>query len=313
MSKFCFGADMGGTTIKMGLFDEKGTLLDKWEIVTDKSNNGSNILSDIKNTIENKLQEKSISKSDVIGIGIDVPGPVTGNGIVNGCVNVGWGTFDVKSELEKLTGLKVEVANDANAAALGEMWQGGGKGHNSIVMVTLGTGVGGGIIIDGKIVAGFKGAGGEIGHITVNKDEPDFCNCKKKGCLEQYASATGIVKSAKRFMEKENTPSPLRDIPELTAKDVLDFAKEGDTLACQVMDFVCDCLGFALANISAVVDPEAFVIGGGVSKAGSFLTDKISHYYNKYAFTPCKNKEFLIATLENDAGIYGSAKMILEK
>lgn len=313
MNKFCFGADMGGTTIKMGLFTDNGELIDKWEIVTDKSEGGKNILSDITKTINDKIAEKSISKDDIIGIGLDVPGPVTGDGFVNGCVNVGWSAFNVKQELEKLTGLTVKVANDANAAALGEMWQGGGKGHNSIVMVTLGTGVGGGIIIDGEIVAGHMGAGGEIGHITVNKDEVDYCNCKRKGCLEQYASATGIVKSAKRFIEKTETPSPLRDIENLTAKDVLDYAKKDDKLAVDIMDYVCDCLGFALSNIACVVDPEAFVIGGGVSKAGNFLIEKISHFYNMYAFDSCKNKKFLIATLENDAGMYGCAKMILGK
>lgn len=313
MNKFCFGADMGGTTIKMGLFTDNGELIDKWEIVTDKSEGGKNILSDITKTINDKIAEKSISKDDIIGIGLDVPGPVTGDGFVNGCVNVGWSAFNVKQELEKLTGLTVKVANDANAAALGEMWQGGGKGHNSIVMVTLGTGVGGGIIIDGEIVAGHMGAGGEIGHITVNKDEVDYCNCKRKGCLEQYASATGIVKSAKRFIEKTETPSPLRDIENLTAKDVLDYAKKDDKLAVEIMDYVCDCLGFALSNIACVVDPEAFVIGGGVSKAGNFLIEKISHFYNMYAFDSCKNKKFLIATLENDAGMYGCAKMILGK
>ncbi len=313
MSKFCFGADMGGTTVKMGLFTTEGELLDKWEIVTDKTEGGKNILSDIANTINDKIAEKNISKDDITGIGLDVPGPVTDDGYVNGCVNVGWSAFNVREALEKLTGFKVRVANDANAAALGEMWQGGGKGHDSIVMVTLGTGVGGGIIINGDIVAGFKGAGGEIGHITVSKDEEDYCNCKRKGCLEQYASATGIVKSAKRFMAKCDTPSPLRDIENVTAKDVLDYAKEGDKLANDIMDFVCDCLGFALSNIACVVDPEAFVIGGGVSKAGKFLLDKISYFYNIYAFDACKDKEFRIATLENDAGIYGCAKMILGK
>lgn len=313
MNKFCFGADMGGTTIKMGLFTDNGELIDKWEIVTDKSEGGKNILSDITKTINEKIAEKSISKDDIIGIGLDVPGPVTDDGFVNGCVNVGWSAFNVKEELEKLTGLTVKVANDANAAALGEMWQGGGKGHNSIVMVTLGTGVGGGIIIDGEIVAGHMGAGGEIGHITVNKDEVDYCNCKRKGCLEQYASATGIVKSAKRFIEKTETQSSLRDIENLTAKDVLDYAKKDDKLAVEIMDYVCDCLGFALSNIACVVDPEAFVIGGGVSKAGNFLIEKISYFYNMYAFDSCKNKKFLIATLENDAGMYGCAKMILGK
>ena len=313
MNKFCFSADIGGTTIKMGIFTINGDLIDKWEIKTDKSEKGKHILNDIVKIIDKKCQEKSISKNDILGLGVGVPGPVDENGFVDGCVNLGWTKTNIKKELENLMKINIAVANDANVAALGEMWKGGGEGYNSIVMVTLGTGVGGGIISKGKIIAGNIGAAGEIGHITVNRNEIDNCNCGKKGCLEQYASATGIVKIAKKFLKDYNTDSELRNLNNISAKDVLDYAKKGDKLSNDIINCICDYLGFSLANISCVIDPEAFVIGGGVSRAGNFLIEKISHFYNKYAFYPCKNKIFCIAKLENDAGIYGCAKMVLGK
>ena len=197
MKKYGFGVDVGGTTIKMGFFETDGKLLDKWEIKTDTTNGGENILSDIAKSIDNKLAQEGISKSDVQGIGVGVPGPVNSKGVVLKCVNLGWGVFNVEEALSNLTGLMVKAGNDANVAALGEMWQGAGKGSEDMIMVTLGTGVGGGIIVDGKVIAGANGAGGEIGHITVNEDEIEACNCGQYGCLEQYASATGIVRMAK--------------------------------------------------------------------------------------------------------------------
>ncbi|MBQ1393937.1 MAG: ROK family protein, partial [Lachnospiraceae bacterium] len=232
MKKFCVGVDIGGTTVKIGLFSEEGKIEEKWEIVTRKDEGGSFILSDIAASIEEKIQKNNVKKEDVVGIGIGVPGPVTADGTVLKCVNLGWGIFNVAEEVKKLTGIEnVKVGNDANVAALGEMWQGGGKGYKNIVMMTLGTGVGGGIILDGKILTGSKGAAGEIGHITVNYDEEDTCNCGKKGCLEQFASATGIVKEEKRLLLVSDKPSKLRDLQYLSAKAIFDAAKEGDELA----------------------------------------------------------------------------------
>ena len=196
MKKYAFGIDVGGTTCKIGFFETNGKLIDKWEIKTNTENNGAAILSDIAQAVDNKLAQEGISKDDVQGVGIGVPGPVKSNGVVNRCVNLGWGIVNVEEELGNLTGLKVKAGNDANVAALGEMWQGAAKGCKDVIMVTLGTGVGGGIIVDGKVVAGFNGAGGEIGHITVNHDEIEACNCGQYGCLEQYTSATGIVRVA---------------------------------------------------------------------------------------------------------------------
>ena len=311
MKKYGFGVDVGGTTIKMGFFETDGTLLDKWEIKTNTANGGCEILSDIAKSIDNKLAQEGISKNDVQGIGVGVPGPVKTDAIVNRCVNLGWGIVNVAEELGALTGLQVKVGNDANVAALGEMWQGGGKGCKDVVMVTLGTGVGGGIIVDGKIVCGFNGAGGEIGHITVNPDEIEACNCGNYGCLEQYTSATGIVRMAKRKLAKSNDETTLRNFEPLTAKDIFDEAKAGDEVAKELVDELGNILGSTLAKIGCVVNPEVFVIGGGVSKAGAILIDTIQDHYKETAFYASKETRFELATLGNDAGIYGCMALML--
>lgn len=312
MKKYGFGVDVGGTTIKMGFFETSGALLDKWEIKTNKENNGAAILSDIAKAVDNKLAQEGISKSEVQGIGIGVPGPVRSDGVVNVCVNLGWGVIDVAAELGNLTGLPIKVGNDANVAALGEMWQGGAKGCKDVIVVTLGTGVGGGIIVDGKIVAGHDGAGGEIGHITVNNDEIEPCNCGQYGCLEQYTSATGIVRMAKRKLAKSSAETSLRSFKELTAKDIFDEAKAGDAIAGELVDEVGSILGSALSNMACVVNPEIIVIGGGVSKAGSILIDTIQKHFVETAFHACRNTKFALASLGNDAGIYGCMQMILD-
>ena len=260
MKKYGFGVDVGGTTIKMGFFETDGKLLDKWEIKTNTANDGTEILPDIAKSIEDKLTQESIDKSEVQGIGVGVPGPVYADGVVNRCVNLGWGTVNVAEELGALTGLPVKVGNDANVAGLGEAWQGGAKGCKDAVMVTLGTGVGGGIIIDGKIVAGFNGAGGEIGHITVNPEEELACNCGQHGCLEQYVSATGIVRMAKRKLTSIDDVTTLRSFEPLTAKDIFDEAKDGDAVAVELVEELGKILGTTLSNLACVSNPEVIVI-----------------------------------------------------
>ncbi len=313
MVKYCMGVDVGGTTVKIGLFEGEGSLIDNWEIVTRKDEGGSLILGDIAQSLKEKWEEKSIAKEDIIGIGLGIPGPITEDGTVLKCANLGWGVFNVAEEVSKLTGIKnVKVGNDANVAALGEMWKGGGKGYKDIIMITLGTGVGGGVILNGKILTGSKGAAGEIGHITVNYEEEDTCGCGKKGCLEQFASATGIVKEAKRLLITSDMPSKLRDLQYLSAKAIFDCAKEGDQLANDLVEELGRYLGLACSHIAAVVDPQAFVIGGGVSKAGEMLTTLIKKYYEQNVMFALKNKEFRLAELGNDAGIYGCAKMVFE-
>lgn len=311
MKEYGFGVDIGGTTVKMGLFKTTGELLDKWEIPTRKDNGGEQILPDVAAAIDAKLQEKRIDKDTVQGVGVGVPGPVTPEGVVRKCVNLGWDVFNVEEKLSNLCNLPVKAGNDANVAALGEMWQGAGKGAKNVVMVTLGTGVGGGVIVDGKIVAGSTGAGGEIGHIPVNDEETDVCGCGKKGCLEQYASATGVVTMTKRKLAASDTPSTLRDIAEVTAKDVFDAAKAGDALALEVIEDFGKILGRTLAMIACVSNPEVIVIGGGVSKAGEMITDVVSKYFVPYTFHACRETQFKIAQLGNDAGIYGCVQMVL--
>lgn len=312
MSQYVFGVDIGGTTVKMGLFTVNGELVEKWEIPTKTNNGGENILPDVAQSIKEKMQEKAIEKSEICGVGVGAPGPIDAEGVVHVAVNLGWGEFNVSTTLSKLLdGMNVKAGNDANVAALGEMWKGGGQGCSNLVAVTLGTGVGGGIIVDGKILSGAAGAGGEIGHIHIEDKEEEACNCKNKGCLEQYTSATGIVRLATRKLASCTEESSLRK-GELSAKAVFDAVKAGDKLAIQVAEQFGEYLGKGLAAISAVVNPEAFVIGGGVSKAGEVLFEYIKPCYEKYVFHSGKDVEFKLAKLGNDAGIYGAAKMVIE-
>lgn len=311
MADYVFGVDIGGTTVKIGLFTVDGNLTEKWEITTRVDEGGKYILNDIAESLENKMKERNISKENVAGIGMGVPGPVKEDGTVLRCANLGWGIFNVSDELGSIIGLPVKVGNDANMAALGEMWQGGGKGYSNIVMVTLGTGVGGGIILNGKMLSGVNGAGGEIGHIQVNDTETEVCGCGRKGCLEQYTSATGIVRMANIALNNTDRPSSLRTVQYVSAKEVFDAAKNGDDLAIELVENHGKCLGKALAMIACVVDPEVFVIGGGVSRAGSIITDTTAKYFQEYCFHACKKTQFTLATLGNDAGIYGGACSVL--
>lgn len=310
MKKYCFGVDVGGTTVKCALFDVEGNVLERWEIPTRTENNGSSILPDVADTILNKIQEKNLDRDEIAGIGLGVPGPVNENGEVMTAVNLHWGYIHLVKEMEQLTGLKVKAGNDANVAALGEMWKGGGSGYKNVVFVTLGTGVGGGIIHNGQIVTGSHGAGGEIGHIHVTDEVDGDCNCGNRGCLEQVASATGITYLAQRRLAKDDQPSVLRG-QELSAKSVFDAVKENDAVAIEIADEFGKYLGLALANIAGVTDPEVIVIGGGVSKAGSILLTFIQKYYKRYAFLACKDTKFALATLGNDAGSYGAARLVL--
>ena len=310
--KYGFGADVGGTTVKLGFFSHMGDLLEKWEIPTRTENNGEAILPDIAKAIDDCLERNGVAKEDVIGIGIGVPGPVSDEGVVNRCVNLGWGVFNLHETLSELTGLPVKAGNDANVAALGEYWRGGGAGCKSMVLATLGTGIGGGIIIDGKILSGAHGVGGEIGHIVLNKNETERCGCGKFGCAEQYASATGVVRVAKRMLVHSDEPSTLRTLEPITCRDVFDEAAKGDKVAKETLEYVFDCLGEFLANVCCVCDPELIVIGGGVSKAGQVLIDGIQRYFPKYMFHASKDTKFALATLGNDAGIYGSFRLVMD-
>ena len=310
--KFGFGVDLGGTTVKLAYFDAAGTMLDKWEIPTDISEDGKNILPDIAKSISKYIEENNICKDDILGVGIGVPGAVDSRGIVAGCDNLGWGHFNVKDVLEPLLGLRVVAGNDATVAALGECWKGGGQGYHSMVMVTLGTGVGGGIIIDGKAVHGATGSAGEIGHMVLNRNETAVCGCGKRGCVEQYCSASGISRLAKLALAEISAPSPLRGLEKIMAKDVFDAANGGDALAQGVLEQVYAYMGEFIANICCVVNPEVIVLGGGVSRAGEVLLEGVKRNYAKWGYHACQDTEFRLATLGNDAGAYGAFKLIVE-
>ena len=314
MKEYAFGIDLGGTTAKIGLFTTSGALLEKWEVATDTSNAGEHILENLAAAILGKMKEKSIQPEQVEGVGIGVPGPVLDSSIVPiVCANLGgWGERNVSAQLSGLlNGLKVLVGNDANVAALGEIWMGAAKGAKNAVMVTLGTGVGGGVVVNGKVIDGVHGAGGEIGHITVNRHETATCGCGKHGCLEQYSSATGVVRCMKKLLdENPDTPCVLRGT-EFAAKDVFDAARNGDALAAREVDEMSDTLGMALANMASTVDPEAFLVGGGVARAGDVLFAPLNKHFQEYAFKSCREIPIKQASLGNDAGIYGAVRLIV--
>lgn len=309
--KYGFGIDLGGTAVKLAYFNDQGDLLHKWEIPTRSENGGQLILPDIAQAVLGYLERNSIPRENIIGLGIGVPGPVSRDGVVNKCVNLGWGVLPIQQELSELTGFPVKAGNDANVAALGECWMGGGKGYSSLVMATLGTGVGGGIILDGKILYGARGAAGEIGHMVLNREETERCGCGKKGCAEQYCSATGIVRTAKQVLAADSRPSSLRAIEGLTCKDIFDAAAS-DPVAADILETVYARLAEFCANLANCFDPEVIVLGGGVSKAGGVLLDGISRHFGKYVFHAMAHMPFVLATLGNDAGTYGAFKLALD-
>ena len=310
--KYGFGVDLGGTTVKIAYFDQNGTMLSKWEIPTVTTGGGQQILPDIAASIKGYMDEHDIAKESIVGIGIGVPGPVDGKGVVNKCVNLGWGVFNIAETLSQLTGFPVKAGNDANVAALGEFWKGGGQGCENMVFCTLGTGVGGGIVIDGHLLHGAHGAGGEIGHLVLNREETEMCGCGKRGCVEQYCSATGIVRMAYKHLAATEEFSSLRALEAITCKDIFDAGKAGDKVALDILDHYYALLGEFLADLCCVVNPEAVVLGGGVSKAGKVLLEGTKAYFEKNVFHAASNVRFELASLGNDAGAYGAFKLALD-
>ena len=310
--KYGFGVDLGGTTVKIAYFDTNGTMLSKWEIPTVTTGGGQQILPDIAASIKNYMEENRVECSSIVGIGIGVPGPVDGKGVVNKCVNLGWGVFNIADTLSELTGFPVKAGNDANVAALGEYWKGGGQGCENMVFATLGTGVGGGIVIEGHLLHGAHGAGGEIGHLVLNRDETEQCGCGKRGCVEQYCSATGIVRMAYKHLASTDAFSSLRILESISCKDIFDAGKAGDQVALAILDKYYALLGEFLADLCCVVNPEAVVLGGGVSKAGQVLLDGTKPYFLKNVFHAASDVRFALASLGNDAGAYGAFKLALD-
>ena len=309
MSRYLLGVDVGGTSVKIGRFDLEGVLLEKWDIPTDKSNNGDNILRDIALSI---LMKVDVSLVD--GIGFGVPGPVSDGIIFNG-VNLGWGKKNISEEFYQYfpyPNILVRVSNDANVACAGEVFQGSGKGYKNVVMFTLGTGVGGGILVDGKIVDGHNGVGGELGHMVIDRKHNLKCNCGKIGCTETVSSATGIVNLAKIKLKESNNKSALRQYDNFSAKRVFDMAKQGDEIALETIEEAADYLAYAMSLVTFTLNPELFIIGGGVSNAGEFLLDKIKAHFYPYVFPFINDQKMVIASLGNDAGMYGAAYLVKE-
>ncbi|MGE8204509.1 ROK family glucokinase [Heyndrickxia sp. NPDC080065] len=315
--KWIVGVDLGGTTTKIAFIQDNGEIILKWEIDTDNSDFGKNILKNISDSIDQKLETLKQTKEILVGIGLGAPGAIDlEKGLIYEAVNLGWeNNYPIAEILGGVTGLPVVVDNDANCAALGEMWKGAGNGAKDLVCVTLGTGVGGGVIANGQIVHGIKGAAGEIGHITVIPENGAPCNCGKTGCLETVTSATGISRIATEAIHTYYNESKLKMIFEnnskISAKDVFDSAREGDQLAIEIVDKVAFYLGLALANIGNVCNPEKIIIGGGVSRAGNVLLNPLNQYFQNFAFsTVAQSTSIDIATLGNDAGVYGAAWLI---
>ena len=311
--KYCFGVDIGGTFVKLGLFTVEGELLDKWQIPTRRDDNSAYILPDIAAALRAKMQERGITEEEVTGVGFGTPGPVTEDGVAVCPANLDWVNKPVAKELSELTGFPCKGGNDVNVAGLGEMWRGGAKGYKNVVVVPIGTGVGAAIICNGQIITGAKGAAGEVGHIHVDDEIEQPCGCGAVGCVEQFSSATGLVRMAKKVLTETDRKTTLRELEEVTAKDVLDAAKAGDVVADEIFDKFCNYLGYSLAATAAVIDPEIFIIGGGVSKAGQVLVDRVQEYFKKYVWPGERGIKFALAELGNDAGIYGAASMVIKK
>ena len=298
MKQVCFGVDIGGTTVKLGLVSREGELLDKREFPSFRDPGAT--FDDIAGHMRQVMS--AFPDCQCVGAGVGVPGPIVDQSRVIHCANLGWEDLNIAQELSSRANVPVKVANDANLAALGEQWQGGGKGCRNLVLFTVGTGVGGGIICDGKIVAGAAGAGGEVGHMPVPFHTDWPCGCGRKGCLEVTASASGIIRAARQF-------SPFREMDKVTAKDVYDAAAAGDKNAISVVAESAAALGYAAAVVSCVVNPEVILLGGGVSAAGSALLDPVEAAFKSFVFSGCAGARFALAQLGNNAGIYGGAAL----
>ncbi|WP_102027028.1 ROK family glucokinase [Salirhabdus sp. Marseille-P4669] len=306
------GADIGGTTVKLAFITEKGQIVHKWEISTNIHNNGEEIPKEIVYSIETKMQELRIPKEELLGLGAGAPGYVnTNTGLVYEAVNVGWKNFNLKDKLSQRLQIPVYVTNDANLAALGEYWVGAGRNIDHLITVTLGTGVGGGIVVNGQVVNGIDGSGGEIGHVVVTPNDGPTCNCGRRGCIETYASATGIARQGLEEVVKPVDTS-LKNIfattGTLTAKDIFEQAKDGDLVSKQIVENTTNLLGIMLANLATIINPGVIIIGGGVSKAKDTLLNPLKRAFEKYCLDHAfHNCEITIAQLGNDAGVVGAA------
>ena len=310
--KYYVGIDLGGTNIVAGVVDEEYNIIAKASTKTNCPRPEKEIADDMARMAVEAVKNAKLTMDDIEWIGVGTPGIANSStGIIEYSNNLGFKDTPMVKYIQESINKPVFIENDANAAAYGEYVAGAAKGAKNAVCITLGTGVGGGIIIDGKVVSGAIGCGGEIGHMVIEPDETELCGCGGHGHLEQYASATGVVRLAKKELEATDEESELRKSDNLTAKQVWIAAKNGDALALRVVDAFGRYLAHALGNIASVVDPEIFIIGGGMSNAGEFLLDQVKKYYGKNLFAPLRDKKFALAEFGNDAGIYGAAKLLL--
>ena len=308
MKDLIMGIDVGGTTIKIGLIKDQGEILKQWSIATNKANQGSRIVPDIIESIQAQLKSMAIDHTTIRGIGMGSPGAVDRNmGTVSGAYNLNW---------ENTFGLPFYLDNDANVAALGEKWQGSGDNLANVVFITLGTGVGGGIVVHNDLVTGTHGCAGEIGHLHVT-DNPVFqCTCGNQGCLESVASATGMLHLSKdlaqKFSEKSALKKKILSESTLTVKEVFDEARQQEPLALLILNTFSAYIGLACSHIANILDPDRIIIGGGIAAAGELLLSAINENYERHVFPKAKDKEVLtLATLGNDAGILGAAYLVL--
>lgn len=319
MSKKIIGIDLGGTSVKLAILTDKGKIQEKWSIKTNILDEGSHIVPDIIESIKDKFESHNLNKEDFLGIGMGSPGVVdVEKGTVIGAYNLNWKSLQpIKEQIESALALPFFIDNDANVAALGEQWVGAGENDPNVVFVTLGTGVGGGVVAAGNLIRGCAGAGGELGHIVVDFEDPIMCTCGKAGCLETVASATGIVNLTRRYAAEYAGDAELKkmidDGQDVTAKDVFDLAKEGDALALIVYKNFSRYLGIACANIASVLNPAYILIGGGVSAAGDFLLSGVQAVFEENTFPQIRTSTKLtLANLGNDAGVIGAASLVLK-
>ncbi|SET62511.1 glucokinase [Salinibacillus kushneri] len=315
---YIVGVDIGGTAIKFALIKENGYILKKWETPTARKDNGSYIPEQIAHSVEEKLSEFDLNEEQILGMGAGAPGYVdVKNGIVYEAINLGWENFYLKQKLEEHLNIDTYVLNDANLAALGENWLGAGRDSNDLIAVTLGTGVGGGIIVNGEIINGVNGTGGEIGHITSTPNEGPRCNCGRLGCIETYASATGITRQALQALEKQVSTSLAnihKEKGRLSSKDVFKEAAKGDQTSQMIIDYTADLLGKMLADLAVSVNPSKIIIGGGVSKAGEQLLQPIRKSFQSYALGRIADVcQIVEAELDNDAGVAGAAYYVKQR
>jgi len=308
--RYAFGVDIFGPNIKIGFFNEQGELLDKWKIAAPVLQDGSQILPTIAEELEGYMAERTLFEDDIIGVGVGIPGPVNSSGVVNKCVNLNWGVFNIDRALSGLTGLKVKSGNIANLSALGECWK--GSGSQNMAFMAMNTGLGGAVVCDGTLVHGAHGGAGEIGHIIVNRKETEPCTCGRYGCVEQYCSLIGIVRVARRHLAASRTPSVLRNSPFFDYTHIFAAAASGDKVAKEVLKEVYDYAGLALATLCCVTNPDTVVLGGEFFRLGQSALDAIKKAFNKYVFHANANVRFVLAELGTDACIYGAARMVLE-